>query len=78
MIEALEEREAYEADTARRQQLLDMQTEMNSRRDAEERLKENERVEAAKQALGIEAQVANLSLRLDSTTTTLAEHVSTI
>ena len=78
MIEALEEREAYEADTARRQQLLDLQTEMNSRRDAEERLKENERVEAAKQALGIEAQVANLSLRLDSTTTTLAEHVSTI
>jgi hypothetical protein len=78
MIEALEERESYEADAARRQQLLHLQTEMNSRRDAEERLKENDRVEAAKKASGMEAQLAKLSLRLDSTTTTLAEHVSTI
>ena len=63
MIEALEERESYEADAARRQQLLHLQTEMNSRRDAEERLKENDRVEAAKKASGMEAQLAKLSLR---------------
>ena len=65
MIEALEEREQYEADASRREQLMALEKEMNERRDRAIKEAEEEKVAAAKRAEVLENEVIKLSAKLD-------------
>jgi hypothetical protein len=65
LIEALEEREQYEAERARQKQLVALEKEMNERRAAAAAEAEAERAAQSSRATEIENQVVRLSTRLE-------------
>jgi hypothetical protein len=75
MIEALEERELYDADAARREQFKHMQTELDVRAKAEAEAKEAAMEDAAKRQSDMESQVVNLSVKLDGATASFEEMI---